>query len=129
MTLLTRLLHDTRLRPHWRALLLALLLAVAWLAFMPDPPKPQLPQGDKINHLLAFAALGGVALLCAAPGWAPAALGALGLLAYGGFIEAVQTQLPGRRGEWPDLLADTLGIALGLAASGLLRRFRPANKR
>ena len=121
----SRLVHDASLRHHWRALLLALLLAVAWLAFMSDPPDPGLPQGDKANHLLAFAVLAAVASLCAAPGWAQAARAAAGLLVYGGFIEAVQTQLPGRSGEWPDLLADALGIAFGLAASALLRRLTP----
>jgi VanZ family protein len=124
----SRLLHDASLRRHWRALLLALLLAVAWLAFMTDPPDPGLPQGDKANHLLAFAVLAGVASLCAAPGWAPATRAAAGLLVYGGFIEAVQTQLPGRSGEWPDLLADALGIALGLAATALMRRLAPADR-
>ena len=37
---------------------------------------------------------------------------ALGLLGYGGFIELVQTQVPGRTASWADLAADALGSDL-----------------
>ena len=44
------------------------------------------------------------------------------LLAYGGLIEVMQAFTPSRVGEWPDLLADGVGIGLGLVlAAGLLR--------
>jgi hypothetical protein len=55
----------------------------------------------------------------------------LGLLAFGAFIEVVQAQIPGRAGEWPDLLADATGIAAGLLLLGGLRWFgrRPPGTR
>ncbi|CAD5373898.1 VanZ domain-containing protein [Rubrivivax sp. A210] len=124
MPTLQVLLHDPAWRRPWRVLLLALLMAVSWLAFMPHPPDNQLPQGDKINHLLAFATLAAVACLGLTPARRQAVAAAAGLLAYGGFIELVQTQLPGRSGEWPDLLADGAGIALGLAAAAALRHLK-----
>ena len=36
-----------------------------------------------------------------------------GLLTYGGMIEVLQSFTPDRMAEWADLLADTLGLALG----------------
>jgi VanZ family protein len=111
--------------PHaWRVLLGALLLIICWFAFVPDPP-PSVDTGwDKLNHVLAFTAVSA----CAGFAWGRArhrtAAVLLGSLAFGVFIELVQTQIPGRSGEWPDLLADTIGIALGLAVfAGLSRRW------
>jgi VanZ family protein len=43
-------------------------------------------------------------------------------MVFGVFIEVVQAQIPGRTGEWPDLLADALGIAAGLALAAALTR-------
>lgn len=36
------------------------------------------------------------------------------VLAYGGAIEIAQSYLPPREGDWLDLLADAVGISLGL---------------
>ncbi len=98
--------------PAWRAVLAALVLAICWLAFDPAPPSSVDTGWDKANHALAFAAVGVVARLA----W-PAA-GALRLfaggLAYGAFIEIVQSQVPGRSAEWSDLLADAAGLVVGL---------------
>lgn len=104
----------------WRALLAALALAIAWLAFVPDPPETVGTGWDKLNHVLAFAALttsAGQAFVRM-----PLRRIVLGLLAYGLFIELVQTQIPGRSGEWPDLLADGVGIALALLLQRLWRQ-------
>ncbi len=121
------LLHDPRWHRHWRGLLLALLIAVTVLALIPDPPTNGLPQGDKLNHLLAFGTLAAVASLSTREGWRRALTAAIGLLLYGGWIELVQTLLPWRSGEWLDLAADAVGIAIGLTAAALLRRKIPAH--
>lgn len=106
--------------PLWRALLAAELAGISWLAFDPAPPAAAATFTDKINHAAAFAVLAFSARLA----WPRASVAAVagGLLVYGGFIEVVQTFIPGRSGEWADLLADAAGIAIGL----LLHRFRPA---
>ncbi|MDP1900616.1 MAG: VanZ family protein [Rubrivivax sp.] len=122
MSRLRTLLHDPGLRPRWRALLALLLVVISWLAFTPQPPTPGFDGADKINHLMAFAALAVVAGLASAPGRFVAWRIGAGLLGYGGFIESVQTLLPPRQGEWADLLADAAGIAAGLAVLALLRR-------
>jgi VanZ family protein len=105
------------LRRVWRALLVLLLIAVTTLALMPAPPKVITTGWDKSNHALAFASLAfaGVWALWPQPRrwW----LLALALLAYGGGIEIAQTYLPPREGDWFDLLADGVGIALGLAVA------------
>jgi VanZ family protein len=101
-------------RRLWRLLLLALVLAVCWLAFSPAPPRSADTGWDKANHALAFAVLAVNAELAFWPLPRRRLLSALALLAFGGFIELVQTQIATRTGEWLDLLADGCGIALGL---------------
>jgi VanZ family protein len=117
---LTSLLLDSpRSTSGWRIALLFLLAVITWLALSPAPP-PQADLGwDKLNHLTAFATLAVVAVL-----------GRIGsfwrvggaLLAYGGSIEVLQTFIPNRAGEWADLLADGVGMALGLLLVAALRR-------
>jgi VanZ family protein len=48
------------------------------------------------------------------------------LLAYGGLIEVLQSFTPNRVGEWPDLLADSVGVALGLLLAAGLRKLAAA---
>jgi VanZ family protein len=67
---------------------------------------------DKTNHLLAFCTLafvGGRAY--------PVRLAVLsaGLMTLGGVIELLQWCTPDRHAEWGDLLADAVGIAMGIA--------------
>ena len=107
---------------HWRLVCVLLTLGVGVLALLPQPPAGLTSGWDKANHALAFAAL------CASGRLAwpilPAPWQALAWLGYGGLIEVLQTQLPPRQGEAADVLADALGIALGLIASGAWRRLR-----
>lgn len=104
--------------PLWRAFLALQVAGVCWLAFDPRPPAVADSLGDKANHVLAFAAMAFSARRAAAPPWPAAAA----LAGFGVVIEVVQTFIPGRSGEWPDLVADAAGIALGL----LVARFAPA---
>ncbi len=127
MPSLHALLHQPRWRIHWRLLLAALVLVVACFAFVPrDGSEPGLDGVDKLEHLLAFGTLGASAM-CALPAGLRAALAAAtALLAYGGFIELVQTHIPGRTASWADLLADAAGVAIGVALVAVLRRRWPA---
>ena len=103
---------------------LLLFVLVSVLALQPQPQGPPSSGSDKIDHLLAFAALGAVGA------WALCGRGlrglALGLCAYGGLIELLQMHIPGRGAEWGDWGADTLGVLLGWAvyrvAEAALRR-------
>ena len=87
-------------------------LAVLVLALMPAPPQQLSTGWDKSNHLLAFGAL--MWLGCKA--FAPCAgATAIGLLAYGGLIEVLQSLTPTRSSEWIDWLTDAMGILVGWA--------------
>ncbi len=83
---------------------------------------------DKANHALAFAALALTALLGRqGRSTAGAAAWLLALVAWGGVLELLQSQLPPRQGDWADLLANAVGVALGaLLARGLGARLRRA---
>lgn len=105
-------------------LLLVLIAVISYLALSPAPPKQMNLGWDKLNHLSAFATLALLGRLA----WPRRTLVVpLALLAYGAAIEVLQSQVPGRSGEWPDLLADALGLLLGsLASWALSRLLRPA---
>jgi VanZ family protein len=86
-------------------------------------PASDVPSGVPISDKVIHA---GLFLLLAATGrWArlPVAGLALGLAAYAGVSEALQSTLPiNRDGDWRDASADLLGIVLGLALARVLTR-------
>jgi VanZ family protein len=105
----------------WRTAFALLAVAVAYLALTPTPPHAIDTGWDKLNHFLAFGALG-VSCCFSGPrtrGWL--LLTSLALLAFGGAIELLQMQVPGRDAEWGDLLADSIGITAALCAVSLWR--------
>ncbi len=102
------------------AVLLTLVFAsvIALGTLSPPGDGDPLPIGDKPLHMIAFA------VLVLPLGWVrPRWFIPLGLvaLAYGGLIEVLQPYV-GRYGEWPDLLADGVGVVLGLIPGQLRRR-------
>jgi VanZ family protein len=114
-------------RVLWRVLLAALLVFITWLALIPAPPKMITTGWDKSNHALAFASLAfssvwGVWQRPRQWGWL-----ALALVGYGIGIEIAQSFLPPREADWHDVVADGVGIAIGLlvawpVAAGAARR-------
>ena len=101
-------------RQFWRALLAVLLITVTWLALIPAPPRLVTTGWDKSNHALAFAALAFSSVWAVWPrprqwGWL-----AISLVGYGIGIEIAQSFLPPREADVHDVLADAVGIALGL---------------
>lgn len=116
-SLLLNLFAAPERRLLWRALLAVLVIAITWLALSPAPP-PTVDTGwDKSNHAMAFAALAFVGVWALWPRPRQWLLLVVALLAYGGAIEVAQSFVPPRSGDWADLLADSLGIAIGLAAA------------
>ena len=104
----------------WRTVLALLLVAITWLATTPAPPPAAGLLWDKLNHLAAFFCLAAAASLGFRRRWLAIAVG---LLAYGGLIEVLQSLTPSRTGDWVDLLADAAGIGLGQAAAALALRW------
>lgn len=128
LRLLTALCTAPERRPLWRWLLAALIATISWLALSPAPP-PSLNTGwDKANHVLAFAALAFASAWALWPRPRHWLLLAAAVLAYGGAIEIAQSLLPPREGDWADLLADGVGIALGLIAAAPIA-WRAARRR
>ena len=89
-----------------------LAIVIAILTLTPSLRPPDVGGPDKLYHVIAFGAL---MLPCAilyprSLAWLlPAAL------AFGGAIEIIQPWV-GRSGEWVDLVADAVGIAIGVPA-------------
>lgn len=118
--LLTSLLLAPKARAGWRLALLVLLCVISYLALTPVPPKEMDTGWDKANHFLAFASLafsGCWSVSTARLRWL---FLPLLLVAYGGAIELIQMLVPGRSSEWADLLADSIGISIGLAFAWLV---------
>lgn len=117
---------DPRAAPFWRTTLALLLAVISWLALTPAPPPEAGLFWDKLNHFAAFASLAVAGFMGFQRRWVPVALG---LLAYGGLIEVLQSFTPTRVGEWVDLLADGIGIALGLGLAATVARWVAAPRR
>ena len=87
-----------------------MLVLVAILSLM---PAPDTGVNDKLSHLLVYAILSGwFCSLVNRRGHLLSVVG--GLIIYGGLIELLQGLTADRYAEWGDLLANTLGIFLGL---------------
>ena len=117
--------RSTSLRKTAALLLTGILAAtIGVLTLAPINLPVNIGGGDKLHHLIAFAAL---VLPCAVLYrrvlvWlAPAAL------LYGGLIEFIQPAL-GRHGEWLDFVADSFGVALGVVLGLLLHSLLVARR-
>jgi VanZ family protein len=107
-----------RLLPYafWAALLFAFVMAV-----LPKPPRLPGQLSDKIQHIVAFAVLAGLA--AAAYPRTPLLKILLLLAAFGALIELVQTIPTLRRdADWVDWVADMMAAALVLGFAALLRK-------
>lgn len=90
-------------------------LAVTWLSLTPRDALPQINMWDKPQHLIAYAVLA----TCGAVGFVgrrPRLMVGAGLMILGSGLELAQAAVPGRNASFGDVVANTAGIALGLAA-------------
>ncbi len=110
MTELKTEIASTATERALRWLFVAAALLVMVMSLLPLGPDAPSLGWDKANHLVSFAFLG---LLGCRAYPAHMRLVLVGLLAYGGLIEVLQSFTAYRRGEWADLLADALGLTLG----------------
>ncbi len=102
-------------RPWLWAGLWWLAVGVVVVLSLTPPPPMELPRhGDKIEHLLAYAALAAAAVQVWRPG-RPLLLAGLGLVLMGVLLEFAQGALTATRQADPfDALANTLGVGLGM---------------
>jgi VanZ family protein len=99
------------------ALAALLLAAMLWPI---DRPPPAPGGGDKLVHLVAFAAL---AFPLARSGRVGPAHVLVAASAFGGLIELLQPSF-GRSAELGDWVADIVGVAVGIGAGRVVRRGR-----
>lgn len=99
-----------RLRNSWIALGVLLAVGIVVLSVLNLGPVGPPALSDKVQHVLAYAALCGWFCAMAPRRWL---LWFCASLALGVVIELIQYPLPHRQFEWADMLADAVGAALG----------------
>jgi VanZ family protein len=92
-----------------------MLVTIAVAMAMPTPEvELAIDNADKWVHVLSFAVLGGWTAQLYPP--SPALLWrGLGLIAFAASTELMQALIPWRSADWGDLIADAIGVVLGLA--------------
>lgn len=107
---------------------------VTWALLSPDPYRalrrlpitPLAACGDFVQHLIVFAVLTGGCVATALRSGSTTAVCSTLLIVYAVATESLQSLVPGRTPDPWDLMANTLGIGLGLAVVHVLR---PERKR
>lgn len=119
----------------WLGLWGLMLAAVVVLSLVPPAPLPMPRHGDKVEHLLAYAALSAGLVQLLVRRWPLLAAG-IGLMLLGALLEWAQGRLTVTRLADPaDALANALGVVLGLLTvltrwrDGLLRLERRTGRR
>jgi len=113
---------DRQPRPL-RLVLYALATAILlWLCLSPSDELPKVSLWDKYEHSIAWFVLTATGLLLSHHRPRSIAAFAIGL---GVAVEILQATMGfGRDGDWRDLVADTLGVAVALAIYALVQRLR-----
>ena len=123
-------LFGSRARRGWLVLFLALCGITLAVALLPATRAPGGTGWDKLDHLLAFAALGVIGVLALRPTPRGALLVVALLLMLGAGIEWLQGFTPSRQADFADFVADMVGAVAGTGGALLLvrlaeRRTRP----
>ena len=113
-------MYNTKMR-NAKILFYGLLTVITWLAVTPlHVPQVDPDWGDKVNHAAAF----GMLFFVGCYAYRKALYLWFGLIAYGIFIEILQSFLPFRTASAEDVAADIAGIALGHFALFILNLSR-----
>jgi VanZ family protein len=111
-----------RARRGWLAVFVALCVVTLVVALLPAPRAPGGTGWDKLDHLLAFAALGVVGVLALRATLRGALLVLTLLVVLGAAIEGLQSLVPSRQADPADFIADLLGALGGTMLAWLLAR-------
>ena len=111
-----------RARRRWLAVFIVLSAVTLVVALLPAERAPEASGWDKLDHALAFAALGAVGVF--ALHWLRRGVVlVLPLLAgLGALIEFLQMFVPSRMADVHDLLADVVGAAIGTGLAWIVVR-------
>jgi VanZ family protein len=106
-------------RIAWRLIFLVLTVLVIWLSVKAPGEALGFHIWDKLQHLMAYAALGFAGSL-GFPGRKPTIILALGLVFLGAALEVAQSYVPARDMSFGDGVADLLGVAVGIGLGYLI---------
>lgn len=98
----------------WFGCWVGLLVLVAILSLVIVPPLPEVPDGDKFGHCLAYAALAAIAVQLFAGARTLVRVAVL-LVLYGIAMEFLQGLTPNRTPDPLDALANSIGVLIGMA--------------
>ncbi|MCG8543073.1 MAG: VanZ family protein [Alphaproteobacteria bacterium] len=104
---------------HWRVMTALLFIVVTVLSLLPKPVPPPAPGGDKLYHLISYAALMFPAAYVRPPNWI---IYVVFFALWGGVIEVLQPFV-NRYGDWADFIANGVGVAAGLLLAAAARRW------
>ena len=105
-----------KLRALWLAIGWGLVATIVWLSVTPRPPDIGIEHGDKLGHFAAYGAV--MFWFCQLyPRLAARAAYAAGFIAMGVALEFVQRSLGYRTFEVLDMVADAVGVGLGLVVA------------
>jgi VanZ family protein len=108
--------RELRYRRTWIALGLAMAAIILVGSLLPSVPDARVLENDKINHFVGYFGLS--AWFTALAQRRRYGVVVLALLAFGAAIEITQHLMPlGRTGDWRDVVANSIGIAAGLAVA------------
>jgi VanZ family protein len=114
-----------RLRKLWLAIGYAMIAAILWASFTPEPPQIDIEQADKFGHMFSYAVL--MYWFCQLYAATRMRLAhAVAFVAMGVAIEFAQQETGYRTFEYFDMLADAIGVALGWAVAQASRINLPA---
>ncbi|CAK8721299.1 VanZ-like domain-containing protein [Candidatus Electrothrix aarhusensis] len=108
------------IRTYWLACTAIIFVAITVLSLWPADSLPSVPGGDKLHHLVAYAALVFPVALRKPRFWK---FIAVLFVAYSGVIELVQPFV-NRYGDWWDMAANSTGLVCGILVTEGLRRWR-----
>ena len=103
----------------WLPLTIFVWLAITLLSLTPLPELPLIPGSDKAHHLIAYGLLAFPVALRQPRYWLYISLS---FIIWSGAIELIQPYV-NRYGEWLDLVANSLGVLLGLSLATLARHY------
>ena len=115
-------LFGPRARRRWLVVFVLLCAVTLAVALLPATRAPNGTGWDKLDHLLAFAALGVVGVLALRPTLRGAMLVLAVLVMLGAGIEWLQSLVPSRRPDFADFVADMAGAVAGTLLAWLLAR-------
>jgi len=106
-------LPELRYRRTWLSIGMFMVLAITVVCLLPVHDLPKVGMSDKTEHFLAFGAVAfwfGSIVVRRDLHWV-----ALAVVGFGALIEVAQGAMGlGREAEWFDVLADTLGVLIGV---------------